>query len=99
MTAPRTGTNESSARKTSLALVALAVVNIASVALLVGCDGADSATGHAANRPAATDSTSSALTIMRAATAIDQPQTVYLPGGHTIDPNAGTGNVATHERD
>lgn len=99
MTAPRTSTNESSARKTSFALVALALVNVASVALLVGCDGSDSAIGHGANHPAKPDSTSSALAIMRAATAVDRPQTVYLPGGHTIDPNAGTGNVTTHERD
>ena len=99
MTAIRTHKDSSLVSRTSSTLVALAIVNIALIPLLMGCDGSDAATDKATIGKATTVKTTNAADILRAATALDRPQPVYLPGGHTIDPNAVEGNVTTHEHD
>ena len=85
------------AQKTSFALVAFAIINVAVIPLLVGCDGS----GAAVSAANATSQAARPLTAVAHAddVAIDAAQEVYLPRRHTIDPNATHGAVSTYERD
>ena len=77
------------ARKTSVALIAFAIVNVAIIPLLLGCDGPNPAVASA----------SASTTVSRVAPGAEAAIDIYLPRRHTIAPNAVEGNVMTYERD
>jgi hypothetical protein len=81
--------NTTLARRTSFAIVAFALVNIAVIPLLIGCDGSNDALSNA----------NAAERAQRSDAKAEQPPEVYLPRRHAIDPNAVEGNVKTYERD
>lgn len=76
-------------RKTSVALIAFAIVNVVVIPLLLGCDGSHPAVANA--------SASTRTNQVDAGT--DALLDVYLPRRHALDPNAVEGNVVTYERD
>ena len=81
------------ARKTSLALLTFAILNLAVIPLLLGCDGPHPVLGSANASPATARSSPSGDV------AAEAPQDVYLPRRHQIQRDATHGNVATYERD
>lgn len=79
--------NEKLALKTSLAFITLAMINVALIPLMLGCD---------RTQPLSSANASSSTVHVGRTDASDD---VYLPRRHAMNPHAAEGNVTTYERD